>query len=153
MILCLFVLILLHSKCYGWLSGHRRLTSLTRTFISTPSGPFDKDYVDERIDNRLNYVVNKISDKIDSNAKEMTLKIDSNAKEMTLKIEAIRKENSDTVKEIMLAVEAIKKDNLETKTLITVGINTASAVGVVLGIFGIANFGNLIDVIKSWFKL
>ena len=50
-------------------------------------------------------------------------------------------------------ISDIKKDNYDVKNKIEVGINTASAVGVLLGIFGIANIGSLFDLIKKLFNM
>ena len=71
---------------------------------------------------------------------------ESNLKEM-------KKDNESNLKEMNKQISDIKKDINDVKNKIQVGINTASAVGVLLGIFGIANIGSLFDLIKKLFNM
>ena len=65
---------------------------------------------------------------------------------MNKQVSDIKKDNESNQKEMNKQVSDVKNK-------IEVAINTASAVGVLLGVFGIANIGSLIDLIKKLFNM
>ena len=152
----LLIIVLLQTTSESWII--RSCTSKnSAVYVSNPLGdsgtPSIKDYIDLKMENQLNTVLNKIFDKIDSSAIALKKEIKEDIKEIKEDIKELKKDINDSKEKVSKDIDELKKENNDIKNKIDVGINTVTAVGVVLGAFGIANISNFISAFKSLFGL